>query len=494
MQRSRINVITTVENVEVTGDAVPNVFVSHYEAFLGTDMVCDVFDSGGLFNNKVLDSSNEKMTRPVTDEEIKRAMFDIGNNKSPGPDGFTLEVVSENQSAFVPRRRISDNILITQELMHNYHLERGPPRCAFKVDIQKAYDTVDWRFLEHILTCFGFHQAMVRWIMACVTSMSFSISINGDIHGFFKGKRGLRQGDPLSPYLFTLVMEVLTLILQRRVRVSDSFRYHKHCEELKIINVCFADDLFLFARGDVNSAKVILDSLNEFKHVSGLVPSIPKSTTFFCNVLNHVKLGILNIMPFLEGELPVKYLGGDPLNYVTSGTLVYESVIGFGFLLFQRAKVSWESICLPKREGGLGLRSLEIFNRALMTTHIWNILTNKESLWVRWIHMYKLRGRSLWEVQPKSTMSWGWRKILELREHVRPFIWAAMGNGQKTSLWYDQWCLQSPLIRYLSPRDISRAGHNLQTCVADLSYMECGIGQPMDNLKIYSGKVFGIGP
>ncbi|GKA29557.1 putative reverse transcriptase domain-containing protein [Tanacetum coccineum] len=133
-----------------------------------------------------------------------------------------------------------------------------------------------------------------------------------------------------------------------------------------------------------------------------------------------------------------------------------------------KAKVSWESICLPKREGGLGLRSLEIFNRALMTTHIWNILTNKESLWVRWIHMYKLRGRSLWEVQPKSTMSWGWRKILELREHVRPFIWAAMGNGQKTSLWYDQWCLQSPLIRYLSPRDISRAGHNLQTCVADL--------------------------
>ncbi|GJW32527.1 putative reverse transcriptase domain-containing protein [Tanacetum coccineum] len=196
------------------------------------------------------------------------------------------EVVSENQSAFVPGRRISDNILITQELMHNYHRDRGPPRCAFKVDIQKAYDMV----------------------MACVKSPSYSICINGDIHGYFKGKRGLRQGDPLSPYLFTLVMEVLTLILQRRVRLSDSFRFHKHCEELRIINVCFADDLFIFARGDVESAKVVMDSLNEFKLVSGRVPSIPKSTVYFCNVINHVKSVILNVMPFSEGEKSYKGL------------------------------------------------------------------------------------------------------------------------------------------------------------------------------------------
>ncbi|GKE49259.1 putative reverse transcriptase domain, reverse transcriptase zinc-binding domain protein, partial [Tanacetum coccineum] len=89
--------------------------------------------------------------------------------------------------------------------------------------------------------------------MACVTSASYSISINGNIHGFFRGKRGLRKGDPLSPYLFTLVMEVLTMILKRRVLDSDSFRYQKYCEEMDIINLCFADDLFMFARGDVNS-------------------------------------------------------------------------------------------------------------------------------------------------------------------------------------------------------------------------------------------------
>ncbi|GJV08992.1 putative RNA-directed DNA polymerase, partial [Tanacetum coccineum] len=433
------------------------------------------------------------------------AMFDIGDDRAPGPDGYTsgffkkgwdvmgadVYVVSENQSAFVPGRRISNNILFTQELMHNYHRDRGPPRCAFKVDIQKAYDTVDWCFLKTILTCFGFHPKMIKWIMACVTSTSFSLSINGDIHGYFKGKQGLRQGNLLSPYLFTLVMEVLTLILKRRVQDSNVFRYHKHCEELKIINVCFADELFIFARGDVELAKVIMDSLEEFKRVSGLVPSIPKSTAFFCNVLNHVKLEILNIMPFLEGKLPVKYLGvplissrllnkdckilvekaknriedwkNKSLSFagrlqlcksVISSMHVYWAsvlVLPKGILLDiqhlmwaflwcneeykrGRAKVAWDDICLPKQEGGLGLRSLELFNIAFMTTHIWNIISNKESLWVRWIHVYKLKGRSIWDIPQKNDMSWGWRKFLQLREIVRPYFLVKLGNGKDTFL------------------------------------------------------------
>ncbi|GKC22949.1 putative reverse transcriptase domain, reverse transcriptase zinc-binding domain protein [Tanacetum coccineum] len=243
-----------------SGSNVAEAFVSHYDKFLGSSMACDNLNSDGLYHDKVFDVVNANMVRPVSDKEIKTDMFSIGDNKSPGPD----EVVSENQSAFIPGINISDNIFITQELMHNYHRKRGPLRCAFKVDIQKAYDTVDWRFLENILEGFGFHPTMIKWTMACVTSTSFSISLNGDIHGYFKGKRGLRQGDPLSPYLFTLVMEVLTLMLKRRVDLSESFRYHHHCENLQIINVCFADDLFLFARGNVESAMVIMESLDEF--------------------------------------------------------------------------------------------------------------------------------------------------------------------------------------------------------------------------------------
>ncbi|GJV92051.1 hypothetical protein Tco_1539864 [Tanacetum coccineum] len=570
-QRSRIEVVKTETNMEVTGNSVSEVFVAHYEGLLGTSTVCEDLDTNGLFLKTVSDLANAHMTSPITNNEIKRAMFDIGDDKAPGPDGYTSaffkkgwdvvgqevctavhdffangqllkevnhtfialipkvttplkvtdyrpisccnvlykciskiltnriiegikEVVSENQSAFVPGRRISDNILLTQELMHKYHTDRGPPRCAFKVDIQKAYDTVNWRFLGFILKSFGFHHTLIKWIMACVKSPSFSICINGNTHGFFKGKRGLRQGDPLSPYLFTLVMEVLTLMLQRRVRLSDSFRYHKHCEELGLINVCFADDLFLFARGDVASATVIMDALNEFKQASGLVPSIPKSTVFFCNVVNHVKLSILNVMPFAEGELPVKYLGvplissrllnkdckvlveqarnriRDWKNKSLSfaGRLqLCKSVIS-SMQVRRKLKVSWDDICLPKHEGGLGIRCLRVFNISLMTTHIWNIVSHKDSPWVRWIHMYKLKNRTFWDIRPKVSMSWGWRKILQLRDIVKPYFWMRMGNGLKASLWHNTWCNQSPLSSYILPRDIAREGHHLRMCVADV--------------------------
>lgn len=74
--------------------------------------------------------------------------------------------------------------------------------CAFKIDILKAYDTVDWSFLRNILIQFGFHQKIVCWVMGCVTTASLSININGNL------ALGLHQADPVSPYLFTLVMEV----------------------------------------------------------------------------------------------------------------------------------------------------------------------------------------------------------------------------------------------------------------------------------------------
>nr|GEX10111.1 hypothetical protein [Tanacetum cinerariifolium] len=176
------------------------------------------------------------------------------------------------------------------------------------------------------------------WVdMECVTSTSFSLTINGSLHGYFKGKRGLHQGNLMSLYLFTLLMEVLTLMLHRMALVSGSFTYHQYSSKLNLINICFVDDLFLFSHGVVDSTRVIMDTLEEFKEASGLTSSLPRSTAYFCNVLNYIKLDILNILPFEEGE-------------IKKG----------------RAKVAWEVLCLPKRKEDLAFDDWKFLIRLLL--------------------------------------------------------------------------------------------------------------------------------
>ncbi|GJV38765.1 hypothetical protein Tco_1417205 [Tanacetum coccineum] len=133
-----------------------------------------------------------------------------------------------------------------------------------------------------------------------------------------------------------------------------------------------------------------------------------------------------------------------------------------------KSTVAWETVCLPKREGGLGIRRLHCFNSALMSSHIWKLLTLKESLWVKWVHEYKIKDRNFWDIPLRGNMSWGWRKILSLRPSIRKFIRSKLGNGMNTSLWFDTWSVLEPIASFVSPRDIARAGLSLRSNVMDI--------------------------
>lgn len=113
---------------------------------------------------------------------------------------FLFLFINKAQGAFVEGRKIGDNILMCNELLHNYHKNiRKLKKCAIKIDLFKAYDMVNWNFILAILKNIGIHPMFLNWVNECITTLSFSIIINGELEGFFKSSRGLRQGDPISP-------------------------------------------------------------------------------------------------------------------------------------------------------------------------------------------------------------------------------------------------------------------------------------------------------
>nr|GEY53356.1 reverse transcriptase domain, reverse transcriptase zinc-binding domain protein [Tanacetum cinerariifolium] len=244
---------------------VPEQFVLHFQKFLGTSVPVQ-FDTSNLepVAKVTLEEANY-MVRNVF-EEIKQATFDIDDNKAPGPYGFTSKFFKkawEMMFALPPKssfivvnfqgRQITDNILLAQELLKGYDWKNGAKRVSFKIDIQKAYDIVNWEFLRKFLGLFGFHEKMIHWIMTCVCT-AFSIAVNGERFGYFNGGRGMRQWDPRSCYLFTLVMEIFNLILKQKIRECQKFMYHWGCKEMEISSLCFADDLLVLFHGDVKES------------------------------------------------------------------------------------------------------------------------------------------------------------------------------------------------------------------------------------------------
>ena len=176
------------------------------------------------------------------------------------------EIISLSQSAFVQGRSIADNVLITQDLIFNYHCNNGQPRCALKIDI-KAYDSIGWSCIIDILSKMGTPAYLLRCIKACITTPSFFVAVYGELA--FASKRGLRQGDPLSPLLFIIAMEAFSRSLSVAAQ-GQGFEFHPNCEEVNLTHVCFADDMFLFSGGTSSSVQVIMDELNKFENFSGL--------------------------------------------------------------------------------------------------------------------------------------------------------------------------------------------------------------------------------
>ncbi|CAA7024778.1 unnamed protein product [Microthlaspi erraticum] len=415
---------------------------------------------------------------------------------------LTPLAVQRNQVGFVKGRLLCENVLLASELVADFNKPGPITRGCLQIDITKAYDNVDWGFLLRLLEALEIPPSLVSWIRHCITSPHFSVALNGELVGFFKGGKGLRQGDPISSSLFVLVMDFLSKMLDDAVRTSR-VKPHPHCEDPLLTHLSFADDMLIFFDGSPQSLKAILEVLSTFNEISGLALNPRKSLLFLDGNDSVATASMAESFGLLPGSLPVKYLGLPLLPHkmrkqdyqplidrVTArisswpvkrlsfaGRLqliqsVLSSMVNFWAAVFplpmscikkleqicnsflwngapnsaRGAKISWESVCSPKAAGGLGLRriadSVQVYGLKL----IWLIFAGNGSLWVAWVRNNIIGERLIWTADFRQSGSWLWRRVMKLRDLARPYLACQLRSGSNALFWHDDWTGLGPLV------------------------------------------------
>ena len=421
--------------------------------------------------------------------------------------------IEMNQCAFVDGRLLLKNVLLATEIVKDYHKSSVSSRSAMKLDISKAFDTVRWSFIENILRAMNYPDLFVTWIMTCISTAAFSVSVNGELEGFFTSCRGIRQGCSLSPYLYVIVSNVLSKLLNKAM-LEGRIGFHPQCKEVNLSHLSFADDIMI-TDGTPESLHGTLQVFDDFATMSGLRINVAKSTVFSAGRGKQVVDGAAAASGLSISALPIKYLGlplttkimtrSDYEPLITkirnrllswsSKTLSYAgrlvliksviaSITNFwcaAFCLPQgcideiesmcsaflwsgspnittRAKVSWEEVCCPYDEGGLGIRRVADVSLVFQLKLIWRLFTKTSSLWVQWVKQYLLRDETLWDERDTGLGSWLWRKLLRVRSRAQEFLRFEVKDGNTARFWTDLWHPLGRLIEFVGEIGTQRLG------------------------------------
>ncbi|GKB48586.1 RNA-directed DNA polymerase, eukaryota [Tanacetum coccineum] len=537
VNRKRANL--TVKGIMVDGvwvdepSRVKKEFRDHFAARFQDPGICH----GKLnfsFPNRLSSEQVAELEIPISKEEIRNAVWGCGENKSPGPDGFTFEffrkywhivgtdfclavewffnhdsfsvgcnssfialipksldpklvsdfrpisligsvykvitkilqnrlsfvisdLISDVQSAFLPNRQIFDGPFILNDLLARCRFKKQSA-MVFKVDFAKAYDSIRWDYLEDVLHSFGFGVKWRSWIKGCLSSSMASILVNGSPTSEFQFHRGLKQGDPLAPYLFILIMESLHLsfsrVIDAGIFTGVRIDFMRMTRKSNLLGVGVPSSQVLEAANSLGCSVMKMPFKYLGINVGGnnsLIKAWDESINKLKTRLSKWKLktlsigGRLTLLKSVLGSTPIYNMS---LYKVPKAVLSSMEAIRRDFFNGSKdndrkiAWVKWAKVLAPRKHGGLGVSSFYALNRALLLKWVWRFISRENSLWSRFIHAcHGSNWKDLLATYPSNWCSIV-KEVKVLKDQGIDFLSHCkikIGNGRCTRFWTDLW-------------------------------------------------------